>query len=255
LTEVAFLTYFAVAVLLCALQSAVVTWTKVMLPIASAFWADRLLANADHAIFQIDPWIVTNRLFGWAAPLIDRAYVTWAPIKFATLMFVILMPQSNERSRALTSYFLMMATVAIGQYLCSSAGPVFYDMLQLGPRFHNLPIEPWVAQTRDYLWSDHLRAGGAIGGGISAMPSLHVAAALWIALVLRSYRREAGVVGFCYFGLITVGSVLLGWHYAVDAIAAAFITVAAWRASARISDPRDQRPRDATRLSIGGAVA
>jgi hypothetical protein len=144
LTEIPYLTNFTVAVILCALQIAVLTWTKVMLPIASRFWADRLLANVDHAVFQIDPWIVTNRLFGWAAPLIDRAYVTWAPIKFATLMFVILMPESNKRSRALTSYFLMMAAVAIGQYLCSSAGPVFYDMLRLGTRFHNLPVVKWL---------------------------------------------------------------------------------------------------------------
>jgi hypothetical protein len=253
LTEFPYLASFGVAVILCSLQIAVLTWTKVMLPIASPFWSDPLLANIDHAIFGIDPWIVANRVFGWAAPVIDRAYITWAPIKFATLLFVILMPDSSKRSRALISYFLMMAAVAIGQYFCSSAGPAFYEMLKLGPRFHGLPIEPWVAQTRDYLWDDHLRAGGAIGGGISAMPSLHVAATLWIGLVLQSYRREAGVAGFCYFGLITIGSVMLGWHYAVDSLVAVLITISAWCAAARLANPKPKHSQSGV-LPLAPAV-
>src|SRR5690242_1007674 len=75
---------FASGVMLVALQMAVLAWTKIMLPIASPFWADPLLANLDHAIFRADPWVMANSAFSWAAPLIDRAYITWAPIKFGT---------------------------------------------------------------------------------------------------------------------------------------------------------------------------
>jgi len=67
------------------------------------------------------------------------------------------------------------------------------------------------------------------------MPSLHVAAALWLALVWRSYQRHLGILGFAYFAVIAVGSVLLGWHYAVDAIAAVLITSAVWALARRIS--------------------
>ena len=235
LAELPALLPFVAGVLLAALQIAVLTWTKVMLPIASPFWADALLANADHALFRTDPWGLAWRLFGWAAPLIDRAYVTWAPIKFATLLFVLCMPESSTKSRALLSYFAMMGTVAVSQYFLSSAGPIFYSQLGLGARFDAMPVEPWVQTTRAYLWQDYLKAGGSIGGGISAMPSLHVAAALWLALVWRSYQQHLGILGFAYFAVIAVGSVLLGWHYAVDAVAAVLITSAVWALARRIS--------------------
>src|SRR5947208_11923212 len=43
LTELPYLASFVAGVLLSALQISVLTWTKVMLPIASPFWADALL--------------------------------------------------------------------------------------------------------------------------------------------------------------------------------------------------------------------
>jgi hypothetical protein len=222
---------FAVGVLLVALQMGVLTWTKIMLPIAVPFWADPFLANWDHAIFHAEPWRVAAAWFGWAAPLIDKTYISWAPIKFATLIVLVALPESREKSRALLSYFILMATVAVGQYLFSSAGPVLYAQMGFGDRFAALPLEPWVAAGRSYLWQDYVRGGGKIGTGISAMPSLHVAIALWVALVLRAYKPKLALLGFTYFGMILIGSVLLGWHYAVDGLAAVAIAVVAWRAA------------------------
>lgn len=229
--DVPYLAGFAAGVMLSALQIAVLTWTKVMLPIVTPFWADPLLAHADRLLFRVDPWILANHVFGWAAPAVDRAYVTWAPLKFATFLFLLCAPNSAAKSRCLVAYFLMMASVAMSQYLLSSAGPVFYAQLGFGSWFSRLPVEPWVAAARDYLWAGYLRNGGEIGGGISAMPSLHVAAALWMALVWRSYSRIGGAIAWIYAGLIAIGSVLLGWHYAVDGMAAAIITAVAWRAA------------------------
>jgi len=243
LAEIPYFSAFVTAVLLSALQISVLTWTKVMLPIAAPFWADSLLANADHLLFRADAWLVANKLLGWAAPLFDRAYITWAPLKFGTFLFLAFAPQSDKKSRALVAYFLMMAAVAIGQYVLSSAGPVFYGKLGLGSRFSQMPVEPWVATAREYLWRDHLSAGGAIGGGISAMPSLHVAAALWISLTWRLYDWRLGWIGFIYFSMIAIGSVLLGWHYAVDGIAAVVITASAWAASSSLISKDERQAR------------
>jgi hypothetical protein len=225
---------FAVGVVLVAAQTAVLTWMKVMLPIASPFWADPLLANVDHAIFGRDPWVLTHQLFGWAGAFVDRTYVTWAPVKFATLAIILAMPESERKARALLSDFLIVGSVVVGQFLLPSAGPVFYARFGFGDRFSALPIEPWVETARTYLWQDYLRAGGDIGGGISAMPSFHVAAALWLALVWNSYDRRLGVIGFVYFATILVGSVFLGWHYAADGIAGILITGLAWFTAPRI---------------------
>jgi hypothetical protein len=225
---------FAIGTVLVAMQMSILTWTKVMLPIASRFWADPMLANIDRVIFGQDPWLLAHSLFGWAGPFIDFAYVTWLPIKFATTLFVLVVPETRRKARALVTDFVMVASVAIGQYLLPSAGPVFFDRIGFGTRFNQIPIEPWVETTRSYLWQDYLRAGGELGGGISAMPSLHVAAALWVALVWNSYDRRAGLIGFCYFLTIFIGSVFLGWHYAVDGIVGILITGLAWFAAPRI---------------------
>ena len=222
---------FVVGTMLIAAQMAVLTWTKTMLPLTSPFWADPLLADIDHAVFRADPWRIAEALFGWAAPMIDGAYVTWVLVKFVTLATVLAVAKSRKKTQALLAYFLIMACTALGQYLLSSGGPVFYARLGFGDRFGALPIEPWVKVTTSYLWTDYLRAGGDIGTGISAMPSLHVAIALWFALVMRVYLPRAAVLGYLYFALILIGSVLLGWHYAADGIAAIAITLMSWRAA------------------------
>jgi hypothetical protein len=253
MSEIPYMSSFAVGVLLAALQISVLTWTKVMLPIASPFWADVMLANLDHTLFHTDVWIIAHQLFGWAAPLIDRAYIAWLPLKLGTFVVLLCMPESKWKSRALLSDFIMMATVALSQYLLSSAGPIFYDQLGLGLRFSSMPIEPWVATAKNYLWQDYLRSGGNIGSGISAMPSLHVAGSLWIALVWASYRRNLGPPAYCYFALIVIGSVLLGWHYAVDGIAAILIAIAAWVLAGRLlsrSSSAEPRPIRASAVRL-----
>ena len=220
---------FAIGTLLVAVEIAVLNWTKIMLPIASSFWADPFLANLDHAVFRAEPWAVAQAVFGWAAPIVDRAYVTWALVKFATLIVVLALPESPTKTRVLIAYFLTVAAGAIGQYLLPSAGPIFYARLGFGDRFVALPTHPWVASASTYLWNDYLRAGGNVGTGISAMPSMHVAIALWVALAVRAFAPRLSPFGFFYFALILIGSVLLGWHYAVDGIAAVAIALLAWK--------------------------
>jgi len=222
---------FSAGVILVALQIGVLTWTKTMLPIASSFWADPLLASMDHAIFHAEPWRVAQSLFGWAEPLIDKVYISWVPVKLVTLILLVALPESRAKTQALLSYFILMAMVAIGQYLLPSAGPTFYAQIGFGGRFAALPTEPWVATVKSYLWQDYLRGGGKLGTGISAMPSLHVAIALWVALVLRAYLPSFSIIGFAYCVIILIGSVLLGWHYVVDGIAAIGITLVAWQAA------------------------
>jgi hypothetical protein len=226
-------TGFVLGTMLVGVQMAVLTWTKIMLPIAVPFWAGPYLASFDEAIFGTDPWRITEVMFGWASTTIDGAYMTWIGFKFATLAILLAAPESQKKARALLSYFLIVSFTALGQYVLSSAGPIFYARLGFGDRFADLPIEPWVKVTSSYLWHDYLRAGGDIGTGISAMPSLHVAIALWIALVLRSYAPRLAFLGFGYYALISIGSVLLGWHYAADSIAATAITLISWRLAHR----------------------
>jgi PAP2 superfamily protein len=224
---------FVLGTLLVTMQMAVLTWTKIMLPMAVPFWAGAVLAGFDHALFGIDPWRIAAAVFGWAAPIVDTAYISWLPIKFVVLAMLFAAPESERKTRLLVSYFLIIGFTAIGQYLLSSAGPVFYERLGFGNRFSGLHLEPWVKATSSYLW-DHYRLGGVdVGAGISAMPSLHVAIALWLALAIRAYAPRIAFVGYSYYAVIFIGSVLLGWHFFADGIAATAITLLAWRIAAR----------------------
>jgi membrane-associated phospholipid phosphatase len=205
---------------------AVLMWLKIMLPFAVPFWADPLLANMDHALFRAEPWQLARGIGDYA--LIDRIYVTWGPVMLLTVSVLLLLPESSRKTQSLLSYFLTFAAGAIGEYVLSSAGPVFYQSIGLGDRFANLHVEPWVRTAADYLWAQYQHAGGEIGGGISAMPSLHVAIAAWIALVMRAYVPKVQLIGWIWFAAIFFGSVYLGWHYAMDGIVGILITAIAW---------------------------
>jgi len=216
------------AFILVGLQIAALTWLKIMLPFATGFWADPLLADTEKLLLGRDAWMITHALFGGVTAWIDRLYVTWMPVKLIALIAVILAPLSIARARALLSYFLILATGSFTQYFLPSGGPIFFERLGLGPRFDAIPIKPWVATASDYLWSAYLHPNGAIGAGISAMPSMHVAIALWVSLVLRSYSRRLQWLGWAWFAAIFIGSIHLGWHYALDSIAATAIALLAF---------------------------
>jgi hypothetical protein len=218
----------AVGFLLVACQFAVLNWAKVMMPAAVGFWADPIFADLDFMLFGEDPWRLSHRFLGQATPVIDQVYGLWAPVNFTFLLFLFYMPPSTRKAQAIIAYFLTLTGGTLGQYLGASAGPIFYESIQLGDRFAELPLSPLTAAAREYLWVNYLKDGGLIGSGISAMPSMHVAIALWIAMVVRSLLPRLQILGWTYFVVILVGSVHLGWHYAVDGIVASALVPLVW---------------------------
>ncbi len=80
--------------------------------------------------------------------------------------------------------------------------------------------------------------------GISAMPSMHVAMAVLFALVGWRTNRWLGLLFTAYAAVILVGSVHLGWHYAIDGYASLVAVLVIWWCSGR-----SLRQRTATRLA------
>ncbi|MEZ4483970.1 MAG: phosphatase PAP2 family protein [Syntrophotaleaceae bacterium] len=80
---------------------------------------------------------------------------------------------------------------------------------------------------QDALWQAY--GGGEFipYGGISAMPSMHVSIAVLLALIYTRYNKWIGLPFILFAILIQVGSVHLGWHYAIDGYVL-FLTLLIW---------------------------
>jgi membrane-associated phospholipid phosphatase len=138
-----------------------------------------------------------------------------------------------------TFFTAMFASWLIGgclmAYIFSAAGPVFAPAFDpaLGARFGplrdvlsaSLGDSP-IGFTQHYLLSA-IRSHVAVkGGGISAMPSMHLAAASIYVLAARGTRWLSPAVLFWL--IIFVASGYFGYHYWVDGIVAAIVAAACW---------------------------
>jgi hypothetical protein len=122
----------------------------------------------------------------------------------------------------------------------SSAGPCYFGAVTGMPdpfaglmdylRAANLHVPVWSLHVQDMLWRDYLQAGTGPGSGISAMPSMHVATAVLFALLGWRVSRALGIALTGFAALIMIGSVHLGWHYAIDGYAGAAGADVIWKA-------------------------
>jgi hypothetical protein len=83
------------------------------------------------------------------------------------------------------------------------------------------------------LWRSYEQGG--LVAGISAMPSMHNATALLLALAGRVLNKQLGYVLWAPCALIYVGSVHLAWHYAIDNYFGWAIALACWWAAAPLA--------------------
>ena len=236
------------------------SYKQMILPLAGYGW-DPIVAAADKALFLgHDPWRITHAIFSSpeATVIIDRAYHGWfVPMSIGVVACAFL-PQSTFRLR--TQYLLTYISVwivigSIFAFLMPSAGPCFYEALvEPSATFHDLLQSLHQAQaiTGSELTSLNnqqmlleLRNSDKliIGGGISAMPSVHNGLAIVFALAAFRLNRRAGYVVGAYAAMIWIGSIHLGWHYALDGLVAWSMTLVLWTICGRIAVMLDSESR------------
>jgi len=238
--------------LFAALMASFNAFKQMILP-AAGFRFDPLFADIDRALFLgHDPWRITHAVFGSPAAtgLIDKAYHGWFVPMALGLIICAFLPRLTFRLR--TQYMLSYIAMWIGvgsllAFLLPSAGPCFYmQFAGPSPEFQALmeklaadqaamgsPISALTFQ------SGLLRMYGGdtlmIGGGISAMPSVHNGLAALFAFAAFRINRKAGWAMAGYAALIWIGSIHLGWHYAIDGLVSFALAWGIWRAAGRIA--------------------
>lgn len=213
---------------------------KALIPAIVPYYLDPFLHAADRVIhLGQDPWALLQPLLGHPAVTyaIDRLYALWFFVIYLALLLQI--TATSDRRRRLQFLLSSMLTWillgCVAATLLSSAGPCYYgevvgtpetyapliaylhETVQQTPVFwFETPPQLVAVRVQDLLWDAYLQDDFAIGRGISAAPSLHVASTWLVARMLQTYGRGAAIAGWAFFGVILMGSVHLGWHYAVD---------------------------------------
>ena len=251
---------FVAGVALIAMQAFVMgtfTSTKNMLPLMADFTWDGYWASVDAALHGgIDPWRLLLPVVDrpWALHLVEIFYFTGWMLMLGIVPAIVAFSPRMERIRVRFFLTYILCWILLGNILAAagmSAGPVYFgeitgDYARFGPLVDRLAANSGsflsAYDIQQSLWYVHERGMSALGSGISAFPSLHIAmATLWV-IVGFAAGRKYGVAALAFLATVQFGSVALGWHYAIDGYASIVLTLLLWAAvgwALRRAWPRD----------------
>lgn len=236
-------------VLLAVLISVYSSW-KVMIPDIKAFSWDPTFHAWDVALHAGKaPWQWLHPLLAtpWITSAINAVYHLWLfVIYFAFIWQAFALSRPVLRTQFMVCFFLLWMLLGNAlATLLSSAGPCFFGLVvgpvdPYAPLLHylqsaDLSFPVWALEVQSMLWSDYEAGELAVGRGISAMPSLHVATSMLVFLLARNYGRLACWSSGLFLLFILVGSVHLAWHYAIDGYLSLLLTFAIWKLSRSIA--------------------
>jgi hypothetical protein len=216
---------------------------KTIIPIMNPFSWDLTLAKMDamiHGGYQA--WQLLQPIFGYPllTSIINFFYNLWLFIMFGVLYWqAFSLRDPKLRMQFFLSFVISWAVLGTGlATLFSSAGPCYYGMVVMDNDVYQPLMEYlnnvqesypiWALDTQEMLWKTYKNNEVDLGSGISAMPSMHVSTSVLFALVGWRTHRLLGIVFSIFAAIIMLGSIHLGWHYAIDGYAAIFCTFLIW---------------------------
>ncbi len=209
----------------------------------------------DEAFMEIDRLVH----FGWhpyelLQPLLGQPFITFVLNLNYNIWFVAMFgcwfwQGFSKRDSNLRLQFLLAFAItwSVGcnffGTIFASGGPCFYGNLVPGDN----PFTPlmaylnevnqtwpiWALATQDELWSSYATGEGIVNG-ISAMPSMHIASSMLFTLLGFAANRTLGWIFATFTFLIFLGSIHLGWHYAIDGYFGAALAVVCWWLTGRL---------------------
>lgn len=215
-------------------------WIKVVIPLVNQNLWDSSLWNLDRLLhLGLSPNILLVELVrGTPLPaLLDQWYAWWLPSVMGVIAFF-----SASRHEPLRRSFMLSCVLLWGVgtwiYLTVPAmGPIYVQ-----PESFQGVIEEMPSATggQAVLWENYQKVlagrSGRLGSfnptrGIAALPSLHVAAHFLFALWARRFARPLWVPLLLGTLLTYLGSIVTGWHYAVDGYVALGLAYGVYRLS------------------------
>ena len=217
---------------------------KQVITVIHNFSWDYRLMRLDYILhFGHHPWEFFRFFlnYPYIIKIIDYIYVLWFPILFLSCLW---MAWSQRRKLKLQFFInLCLAWIILGTFLAiifSSAGPCYYAKVVTGKPDPYSPLMirlneihtsmPLIAiRNQIGIWKAYENRVWLPFGGISAMPSLHIAIAVIFALAGWRVNRYLGILLIVYVFITLIGSIILGWHYAVDGYVSILLTILIWK--------------------------
>lgn len=228
----------------------VFTSMKALIPVFNPYHWDTVFADWDRWLAGgLEPWQRLDFLLHWphAVFALNFLYNVWIFALYGLLLWQAF-SLSDRHLRLQFFLAFLLAWMLLGTIVAtalSSAGPCFYAQvigtpdpyagLMASLRHINEVVPVWAFSTQQMLWGSYASGHLVLGSGISAMPSMHLATALLYALVMWRKHCLLGVLAYLYLGALVIGSIILGWHYAVDGLVALAGTTVIWQLAGFLS--------------------
>jgi hypothetical protein len=258
----AFFLEFAVAMIVVNATIMVFVNLKQFIPALNERLYDSPLWRLDAWLhFGVDPAVTATELaarYG-LLPWLDRAYLLFYPAQVAVpLLFLVAKPLRPLRGRFFFAFCLLWMVGGLMYVVWPTLGPVYYR----ASRFVWLDEAPYAQYLQDLLMKDYVRFRAdpsyytvKLYQGVAALPSLHVGVLALFAIAARRWRMLA-IALWLLTAVTFIGSLALGWHYAIDGYAGVLLAAAVWVVARHAIglEPDDDVPAPRPRgIAVAGA--
>jgi hypothetical protein len=206
------------------------TWLKVFVPLLNPALFDAALARLDasiHAGLNVNRFAIELLPFAALRRALDTYYTFFHATVLGGLGWFASALSLRERARFAAGFTLLWLAGSWLYLAVPSLGPCYAFPADTESVRGSLPLQTATQQVliRQYRAVRGLRSG-SLGGmvlnpvlGVAALLSLHVAAQAFLAFFARKRSRPLLIFFSAATALTFYGSLITGWHYAVDGYA------------------------------------